>query len=184
MEVYIIRHTKVALPKGICYGQTDVDLANTFEEEYVALKDQLPNHFDAVFSSPLKRCRQLAEKFSADMILDDRLKEMHFGDWELKAWDDIPLDEIQPWYDDFASVSTPNGENFAQLFARCVAFINYLRSQPFEKVLLVTHSGIIRSIWAYLLEISLQNSFKIPIGFGEVLQIHLGEKEEYIIQTK
>lgn len=184
MEVYIIRHTKVALAKGICYGQTDVGLADTFEEEYFALKDQLPNHFDAVFSSPLMRCRQLAEKFSTDMILDDRLKEMHFGDWELKAWNDIPLDEIQPWYDDFASVSTPNGENFEQLFTRCVAFINYLRSQPFEKVLLVTHSGFIRSIWAYLLDIPLQNTFKIPIGFGEVLQIYLGYKEDYIIQTK
>ena len=184
MEVYIIRHTRVATPKGICYGQTDVDLANTFEEEYFELKKQLPNHFDAVFSSPLKRCKQLAEKFSVDMILDDRLKEMHFGDWELKAWNDIPLDEIQPWYDDFVTTETPNGDSFERLYFHCASFFNELRTKDYKKVLIVTHSGIIRSTWSYLLEIPLQNTFKIPISFGEVLQIYLGEKEDYIIQTK
>jgi len=46
MEVYIIRHTKVAVENGICYGQTDVALADSFQEELAVLKSQLPNDFD------------------------------------------------------------------------------------------------------------------------------------------
>ena len=33
MEVILIRHTSVDVPKGVCYGQTDVPLRDSFEEE-------------------------------------------------------------------------------------------------------------------------------------------------------
>jgi len=35
MEIYLIRHTTPDVAKGICYGQTDLDVANTFEEEVI-----------------------------------------------------------------------------------------------------------------------------------------------------
>lgn len=183
MEIYVVRHTRVAVNKGICYGQTDVDLTDTFEEELAVLKNQLPNDFDQVFSSPLSRCKKLAKVFSSEIIFDDRLKEMNFGDWELKAWNDIPKDEIQPWYDEFVYTKTPNGENFEMLFLRLKSFLDELRTKDYQKVLIVTHAGIIRAIWTYLLETPLQNAFKIPVGFEEVLHFHLGKtsNEDYII---
>ena len=33
MEIYLIRHTSVDVPAGYAYGQTDVPLKPTFEEE-------------------------------------------------------------------------------------------------------------------------------------------------------
>lgn len=186
MEVYVIRHTKVEVPKGVCYGQSDVALAATFEEEMKELKRKLPENFDLVFSSPLTRCKQFALQFSDEITYDNRLKEMYFGEWEMKAWSDIPLEEIQPWYDDFVFTKTPNGENFELLFLRLKSFLDELRTKDYQKVLIVTHAGIIRAIWAYLLETPLQNAFKIPIGFEEVLHFHLGKtsNEDFIIQKK
>ena len=32
MKVTLIRHTKVDVPKGTCYGWSDVPVANSFEE--------------------------------------------------------------------------------------------------------------------------------------------------------
>ena len=52
--------------------------------------------------------------------------------------------------------------------------INELRTSKSEKVLIITHSGVIRCIWAYLLEIPLKNIFKIPVGFHEHFKINLG----------
>ena len=184
MEIYVVRHTKVAVNKGICYGQTDVPLADSFQEELANLKNQLPTDFDQVFSSPLSRCKTLAATFSSAILFDDRLKEMHFGDWEMKAWNDIPNEEIQPWYDDFVSTETPNGDSFESLYFRCASFFDELRKQNYKKVLIVTHGGIIRSTWAYLLEIPLRNAFKIPVGFGEVFHFHLAKSsdEDYIIK--
>ena len=40
MEVYMIRHTSVGVPKGTCYGWTDVPIADTFEQEAAETKTQ------------------------------------------------------------------------------------------------------------------------------------------------
>ena len=74
--------------------------------------------------------------------------------------------------------------NFESLFLRCTSFLDELRTKEYNKVLIVTHGGIIRSTWSYLLEIPLKNTFKIPLNFGEILHFHLAEKsdEDYIIK--
>lgn len=172
MEVFIIRHTRVAVENGICYGQTDVSLADTFIEEaelYAAHLQEVS--FDAVYSSPLSRCTALAAYFSPTPFLDERLKEMDFGKWEMQPWNAISSQEIRPWYADFVTTEVPQGESFEKLYQRCAAFVNELKTQNYERVLLVTHSGIIRCLWCYLLEIPLKNAFKIPVQFGETLQM-------------
>lgn len=176
MEVYVIRHTEVAIATGICYGQSDVGLKDTFKDEIEKLKVHLPNSFDKVYSSPLLRCSQLAQEFTDSIVFDDRLKEMDFGEWEMQFWDKIPLEAIQPWYDDFVFCSTPKGESFEQVYQRLCVFFEELRQANHEKILVVTHGGIIRSIWCYLLQIPLQNAFKISVSFGEVFHFHLGKE--------
>ena len=41
MKVYIVRHTSVDVPFGTCYGQTDVPLKSSFEEEARAVKSEI-----------------------------------------------------------------------------------------------------------------------------------------------
>ena len=61
MEIYLIRHTSVDVPAGYAYGQTDVPLKPTFEEEAEEVKKGLSDHtFDKVWTSPLTRCVRLA----------------------------------------------------------------------------------------------------------------------------
>ena len=52
MEIYLIRHTTPNIAKGICYGQTDLDITDTFEQEVVRIKPHLPKNIQTVFSSP------------------------------------------------------------------------------------------------------------------------------------
>lgn len=187
MEVYVIRHTRVNVPEGMCYGQADVGLANTFETETGELQSKLPLFFDCVYSSSLSRCTRLAKVFSPTFIPDDRLKEMHFGKWERKQWNQIPESEIHNWYQDFVHTMAPEGENFKAVYQRLCAFMNDLRLHANnDNILLVCHGGIIRSIWCYLLQIPLENAFKIPVGFSEVLHFHLGktQNEDFIIAKK
>ena len=57
MEIYLVRHTSVDIPAGYAYGQTDVPLRPSFEDEAEAVKKNLSGHtFDKVWSSPLTRC--------------------------------------------------------------------------------------------------------------------------------
>ena len=41
MKIYLVRHTRVDMPAGICYGNSDVALAETFEEEARKVREQL-----------------------------------------------------------------------------------------------------------------------------------------------
>lgn len=183
MEVYVIRHTKVAVPNGVCYGQANVKLANSFENEANDYAKKLPFNFDVVYSSPSNRCFKLAQKFSSNVILNEALLEMNFGKWEMQKWNDINQAELNIWMQDFVNTQPPNGENLQILYNRVVVFLNQLRDQDFNKLLIVAHAGVIRCIWAHILQMPLKNCFKIPVGFGEVLQFILckNETEDTII---
>ena len=41
MKVTLIRHTKVEVPKGTCYGWSDIPVADTFMEEAAITKEKL-----------------------------------------------------------------------------------------------------------------------------------------------
>lgn len=62
MNIYLIRHTSVDVPKGLCYGQSDVPLRPTFEIEAAVTKAKIESiHFDMAYTSPLSRCTRLAQ---------------------------------------------------------------------------------------------------------------------------
>lgn len=179
MEVYVIRHTPVAVGKDTCYGQSDVSLAESFPKDVTYYETQLPSDFDVVCCSPLKRCTDLASALKFQNIrIENALLEMNFGDWENKKWEDLNVAELNNWMADFVNVKTPNGENLVELAERVKLFLDELRNQQYKKVLLITHSGVIRCIWAYLLEIPLQNIFKLNVDYFQVLLFNLqGEKQ-------
>jgi len=68
----------------------------------------------------------MASFISEDIILDKRLMEMNFGNWELQPWNDIPVEEIKPWMDNFVTVRVPNGESFEDLHERVGEFYSEL----------------------------------------------------------
>lgn len=173
MEIYVIRHSKVAVETGICYGQTDVPVGGTFEEELKLYQERLPAYFDCVYSSDMRRCRQLAEQLGDHVIIDKRLRELNFGAWEQARWDDLAKESVKNWADSFDVTAPPNGETFSDLVQRVRKWYAEVKlTNRGERVLVVTHAGVIRALWAIILEIPLLNSFKIPVDFGEVLIVN------------
>jgi alpha-ribazole phosphatase len=175
MEIYLIRHTTPKIGKGICYGQSDIPLEETFDAEKNALLAGLPEQLDAVYSSPLSRCYQLAELIQGTQRItsDKRLLEMNFGDWEMKKWDLINEEELNPWMKDFVEVRVPGGENFVDLQKRVHDFTIELIEKKLEKVAIVTHAGVIRCFVTFVVEMPLKNAFKISIDYASITKIHL-----------
>jgi alpha-ribazole phosphatase len=173
MEIYLIRHTTPLVEKGICYGQTDLDVTDTFEEEVKSIQPHLPDYIKHVYSSPLQRCSKLAKALfnSHHIQFHPDLMELNCGDWEMQKWDDIPKVQIQPWMDDFVHVTVPNGENYVDLYERVVAQYNYIKSLA-EPAVIVAHGGVLRSILAYITNTPLKESFDVfTLHYGCVVKI-------------
>lgn len=144
MRLYLIRHPKPLIESGVCYGRHDCPA-----EDVLSVADGLLAELPlglVVWSSPLRRCRELAERLHPRPIIDDRLAEMHFGDWEGRRWDDIPRPELDAWAADVAGYAPPGGESPRQLQRRALDFVESLEV---PEAIIVTHAGVIRTLLAH-----------------------------------
>ena len=178
MKLTLIRHTSLAIAPGVCYGQSDIDVAASFNVDAAIIQSKLANiSYDAVYTSPLQRCVKLAEALNiGDAKPDYRLQELHFGDWELQAWDDIPRDIFDEWAQDYANLAPPNGETFSQMQQRNIEFLDdIITTCPQGNILALTHGGVIRSLLAHVLNMPLKGLFRFNIDYGSITQLEFGE---------
>ncbi|RDI58127.1 alpha-ribazole phosphatase [Flavobacterium glaciei] len=178
MEVYLVRHTETVCEKGICYGQSDVEIMEPYGAVFQSVLSLLPK--DAIlYSSPLLRCVLLANYIKDNTEItavnaDSRLMEMNFGDWEMKNWDAIPPDDFTPWMTDFVNVCVPNGESFTDLYNRVIDFMyNELQVTNSKPVIIVAHAGVIRSFLCKISNLPLKDAFQNKVDFGAVIKIEL-----------
>ena len=190
MIVTLIRHTSVAVAPGICYGQSDVDVAASFATEADAVRRKLAGRrFDRVYASPLQRCRKLAAHCGhAAPRVDDRLMEMNFGDWEMQAWEAIADPQLERWYADWIGEAASGGESLRQLVARVGAFVGELTEarhgaadagqginefKGFERVAVFTHAGVIRAFGVVLGLFAVEDAFEFKVDYGDVVDFTL-----------
>ncbi len=150
MALTLLRHTTPLVADGICYGRMDMDVASSFASEVRAILPRLSRPA-AIVSSPLKRCRILAdaiaEKMGLPVQLEARIREMDFGAWEGRAWSDLPRHELDLWASDFLNARPHGGESVAMLRARVMDALHDYQAAGSDH-LLVTHSGVIKAALA------------------------------------
>jgi len=174
MEIYLVRHTTVNNPNKLCYGQSDIGLATDWETHFTALYQKLEANLPGslFYSSPYQRCTQLAGFLSHDRFQTDaRLSEMHFGDWEQCAWTAINQPVLSEWMADFVNYQVPGGESFVQMHHRCTQFWDELSGKSADRIIIITHAGVIRSLLAHVLGIPLDKVFQLEIDYGSITKI-------------
>jgi len=187
MIIYLIRHTKPDIPANTCYGQSDIGVIDSsFQHEVKRMKAMLPvSKWGTIYTSPLKRCFCLAKELSratCKIRVDERLKELNFGKWELKRWDEIDDIEMIEWGQDFIDKSPPEGESFAQLYKRTTSFWKELIAKRHQMAAVFTHGGIIKALLSHILEMPLKNSFSFQLNYGEILKIETNEHNMYQVE--
>ncbi len=175
MKLTLIRHTAVDVPEGVCYGFSDVPLKESFESEALIVKNNLKGlSFEKVYSSPLSRCTRLAEFCGyPDAFRDDRLKELNFGDWEMKPWMQISKGEAAAWFADWLNCPAQNGESYARMNLRVKNFMDELIGEGNETACIFTHSGVIRLIHVYAGICTLEESFDFQVDYGQVFNLEV-----------
>jgi len=180
MEIYLIRHTKPLIDKDICYGQVDVPVEiYNFELAIMNIVSQLPKRIDAIYSSPLFRCSHLAKYLqqkkyrSLDIRYSNLLKEIDFGEWENKRWNDINQTHLNKWMTDFVNEPVRGGESFLQLHLRTREFIERIIDLSHSSVIIVTHAGVIRSVTSHIQQTELKDAFGINCEYGSVTKLEI-----------
>lgn len=176
----MIRHTHVGVPKGTCYGWSDVPLADTFESEAMQtcknLKEILSDGItpDVIYSSPLSRAIKLSAYCGYDTpVKDDRLKEMNMGDWEMQKYDDIKDDALQMWYDDYMHLRATRGEGFPDLYKRVSDFLDELRTKEYRRVVIFAHGGVLLCAGIYAKLFPAEGCFEHLVECGGIQRLSL-----------
>ena len=168
--IYIVRHGETDNnKKRVLQGRSNLPLNEAVIEqakkvkEYFAEKDI---QFDKVYSSPLIRAIKTAQIItgstqvgsdatdnSADavpFVLDDHLLEMDYGPYEGCSLLDPPP-EIIEFFSDFVNNPAPEGmENLSDLVARMGRFMESLKKEGDQTILISTHAIAMKGILEHL----------------------------------
>ncbi len=143
MQLFLIRHPAPQVAPGICYGRSDLALAGDVAAAAARVAVQLPPDLP-VYSSPLRRCRELAAALHPSPRHDARLQEMHFGAWEMTPWEVIQREAIDGWAADPLGYTPPGGESVAELQQRVLEFVAEIHALGMSQAAVVTHAGVIK----------------------------------------
>lgn len=151
MILWTIRHSKPYNPSDVCYGRLDFDVSPSFPEEsdkaIKAFLEAGPKP-TRLFSSPLLRCKRLADKVAQAINLPvekvDAIQEINFGSWEGQKLTAVPREEMLAWKNDLRGFRFPDGENFFDIDKRAGDFLDTLSDDG--EFLWVSHAGVIASI--------------------------------------
>lgn len=185
IQLALLRHGEVQ--GGNCYrGSTDDPLTDTglnqmrtATQEYLAATQG----WNQIISSPLKRCasfaREFAEQHALPVSYDNRLREIHFGDWEGRTAAELFEEDAdaltQFWADPFTQ-PPPQGEPFEQFQSRVLEAWNSIVQKNSamhneQRILLVTHGGVIRMLLCYLQQRPLSSLLDIEVKHGALYTV-------------
>ena len=154
MKLFFLRHTSLNVDIDVFYGQTDLDVSDRFEKEVKLIQKKIKNfNIDTdsikVYSSPLKRCIKLTNRLTENYIVDERIKEMNLGDWEMKKMSSISEKEKLDWENNLLSFKIPNGESNNEFLKRLNSFLEDIFKLN-EDALIVCHAGSINGMLSLL----------------------------------
>ena len=150
MTIWTIRHPPVDR-QGRCVGQTQIETTISVAEAVEQVVERAPFVPARLYSSDLPRCSRLASglatRWGLSLDTTPDLREMNFGEWEGRSYDEIDAsdgDRWRAWCADWRNQSPPDGESIDDMIHRISTWVR--RCSPSQNDLLVTHAGVIRAL--------------------------------------
>ena len=181
MNIYLVRHGETEENKSkYYYGSIDAKLNDNGKKQIVAVADKLKYvDFGRIFVSEKKRAQQSFEIIRKNTIynkeksgiVDKRLSEMNFGEFEGKNYKEIEKlypDEYKKWNNDWKNFSPPGGESYADFFKRVKSFFDDILQLNEENILVITHGGVIRTLYCCILDNNPDYFWKFSSQNGDI----------------
>lgn len=178
--VTVLRHGAVTGRAHIFRGVLDETLTEqgTAQMQQALARCPAPD-FDALATSPLKRCQEFAATYAARHRLPLRVlpqfRELSFGDWEGLTPDEAAVRDpevFQAFSANHGEHAPPNGESLAQFRARiALGWHEWLANDEGTNRLLITHAGVMRALLMELFGFTPAQAFQIALPKAACLRI-------------
>lgn len=147
-----------------------------------AVGDHCP--WSHIISSPLQRCKafadELASKHQLSVTIDDRFKEVGFGDWEGQTPDQLQaqrLEEYNGFYADPVNSRPPGAEDLNEFISRVVdAYEDVVKSYTDKHILVVAHAGVIRAVISHVLHTEPLGLYRIKVENAGLSRIRINQR--------
>lgn len=150
MKVYIIRHGEVPYNALKQYNNENEDLNENGIRQANELKEKIKNiNYDIIISSPLLRAKHTAQIINVNnkkILINDKLKERDPGDLSGKPLTVTNRDE---YWNYNTTIRYGTSENIREFFKRIYNFLEDLKKEDYESVLIVAHSGVSKAFNGY-----------------------------------
>lgn len=171
-------------------GQLDDPLS---DQGWQQMRDAVGDHcpWQAVLSSPLRRCaafaEELTERHGLPLHFDGRLMEIGFGAWEGKTAAELLADDparLANFWRDPLNHTPPGAETLPAFRTRVIAgWDALLEHHAGQHVLVVGHAGMMRMIIREVLEMPLERMFRLQVGNAAISRIRIdGSGDEALPQ--
>jgi len=153
----LLRHGE--LEGGVKYrGHVEEKLTFQGREQMNHVWEAIKAQVDVIVSSPLSRCAMPAQEWaksaSIPCVIDARMAEIDYGDWEGLSHDEIEQafpNMLAQWRKDPTGMRPPHGESPEELRQRVAEFwCDMTKKYQHQHILIVAHSGSLRMLIAYL----------------------------------
>jgi len=161
-------------------GQIDDPLS---DKGWRQMREAVGEHhpWDIIFSSTLLRCsefaRELAGRHALPLEFDARLMEIGFGRWEGRTAEELMRDDpetLSRFWSDPLNHRPEGAESLSDFRDRVVsAWQEILTAQVGRHILIVGHAGMMRMIIRHVLEMPLENMFRIQVPNAGITRIQV-----------
>lgn len=178
IHIDLLRHGETA--GGARFRGSTEDLLTGFgwTQMWTAVEKHGPC-WDRIISSPLMRCalfaRALGDRLSIPLAFDERIREMHFGAWEGRRAAELmatDADALARFWKDPAHHTPPEAEPLLSFKVRVLTAWDEIIGKPRgDKVLLITHGGVIRVILCHVLQQPVDRLLELEVGYATLQRV-------------
>ena len=92
--------------------------------------------------------------------------------WELISWDTVfGTKKGKKWFADYVNTPCLKGESFSDLITKCKSFLSELQQSSFQNAAVFTYAGVIRGILSLAQDISPDETFYVPVAYGQIIKL-------------
>jgi phosphoserine phosphatase len=182
-RIILVRHGHVdwLMPERF-RGRAELPLSSRGRRQAVVAAGYIAASWkpDAVYTSPLGRCRETGAAIAAPFRLEpqpiDGLSDIDYGEWQGLTRDQAKEHwphETELWFRVPHLAAIPGGETLAVVLSRASAALrDVLRHHPDQTVVLVGHDSVNRVLLLFTLELPLSRYWHLrqdPCGINELI---------------